>query len=647
MRRKSYHEIDRIELIGSRIAARATSRLRSVLIAGFKQHKIVDITNDLFKFMFLPLLSASIVADLKGRRRSFRYADESFNVRELELELAFDDTIENIGSEAVRHARRVFKLPAKKLVKKALKVSVEVLPANEQHKKILDEIKKTSKQLYKSYESGKSVKKKIEKIPIQYVGKRSRIRPVPEPFKGKSRIGFREQLDREQKRVKEEIKEKIKFEKKYLYDEIVRHLRVIAKDVAVEAVVAVNWQEVYDRLTNDERNIGDIQTLIRSGSWEESQERLLTKITNKLKRKLRDKKERAKKELKEKAIKESVRAGREYVYKPLIKKPIVQKVSEAIFGEPRRSGSHRQYRSTYYYIAKSLQELEKGQRRRRQVETAKHILGSLGGIADLIGFLADYDIKDVFIFLSELGGASFFPETYKIGGIVKAANYIGEVGHTLELLDEDREVNAVREYQVKRTLRLIQELQTIRKLFARYHPPVFQILQGASKKVNDNLRQVINDLILSGASIPEGTKVLKEAFAANGLSVKEPFKIETIFRTQAALAYSAGRWQSDNSPAIQEILWGYKYITVGDSRVRPAHRVLDGVTLPKEDEFWLYFWPPNGWNCRCSVISLFEEREVVYPPSNWKGFAEIDQNFAFNAGEVFTEAPAHFAGTRG
>lgn len=642
IRRKNYHEIDRIELIGSRIAARATSRLRARLIVGFKQHKIVDITNDLLRYMFLPLLSASIVADLKGRRRSFRYADESFNIKKLELELKL-----GFEEDVIRHARRVFELPTKKFIKEQIKVGIEAIPSpgNEQQKKLFAELKKTGKQLRQVYKKGKSTKRRIEKTPIQYVGKRSRIKPVPEPFKGKSRIQFKEKLDRETQRVREEIKQKIKDEKKYLYDEIVRHLRVIAKDVAVETIRAINWQEVYDRLTNDERNIEDIRSLIHSGQWEESKKRVLTKITNKLKRKLRDKKERAKKELQEKAIKEASRAGKEYVYKPLIKKPIVQKVSEAIFGAPRRAGSHRQYRSTYYYIAKSLQELEKGQKRRRQVETAKHILGSLGGIADLIGFLADYDIKDVFIFLSELGGATFFPETYKIGGIVKAANYIGDVGHTLELLEEEREVNAVREYQVKRTLRLIQELQTIKKLFARYHPPVFNILQGASKKVNDNLRQVINDLILSGTPIPEGTKILQEAFAANGLSVKKPFRIETIFRTQAALAYSAGRWQSDQHPAIQEILWGYKYITVGDSRVRPAHRALDGVTLPKSHPFWIYAWVPNGWNCRCSIISLFEERELVYPPDNW--LDDIEPDFMFNSGLVFTDSAAHLAGTRG
>jgi len=630
IRNKQYHEIDSIELHGSRIAARITSRLRAVILQGFKDKSPVNISLDFVSGIFLPLITASILADLRGRRRSFRYADESFNLDNIEeLELAHE--------KKKGLAKRIVGRPVKNyLKKKAFKVTIENAP--EELVDIYGKVKSV-------YKGGKQLKSKIEKTPIQQVGKKSRVKKVPEPFISKAKKKFKHKLVEENERVKQEIKDKIKQEKKYIYDELVRHLRTLSKDVIVEGVKTVNWQEVLDRLNNDERNVKDIKSLINQERLETSIEKLLRKLINKAQRKIRDKKERAKRELKEKAVKEAKRVGREYIVKP-IKKPIVQKISEKIFGQPRKAGSHRQYRSSYYYTAKALQELEKDQRHRRQFETAQHIFSSIGGIADLIGFLAEFKAQDIFVFLSEMGGASFFPETYKIGGVVKAANYVGEVANTFEFISEDQEFNKVREYQVKRTLRLIQELKTIKKLISRYHPPVFNILKNASTKVNDNLRQVVNDLILKGATVQEGSKVLAEAFAANGLSIKEPFKIETIFRTQSALAYAAGRWQSDQHPAIQEILWGYKYVTVGDSRVRPQHKVLDGVTLPKDDEFWLYFWPPNGWNCRCSVISLFEPRQIVYPPSYWKGLAEIDKDFVFNAGMVFTESAAHLAGSR-
>lgn len=624
-RNKQYHEIDKIELKGSGIAARLVSRLRSKIQVAFEKRDYnLDISQDIVNGILVPLITASIVSDLKGRKRSFLFADESFNLQTLELAHKKDKKKKGI-------VKRVVRLPVKKFFKgQAVKVTIENVP---------EEVQEGYQKVKKIYKEGKKLKKKIEKIPIQKVGEKSQIKKVPEPERIKRKKRFKQFLNEEHARINEEVKQKIKQERKYIYDEVIRHLRVILKDVTVETVKIVNWQEVLDRLTNDERNIEDIKSLIKFEQIEVSTTKVITKLINKISRKIRDKKERAKKELQAKIIKESSRAGKEYIYKPLKRK---LRLEERIFGTPRRAGSHRQYRSTYYYIAKSLQELEKGQRRRRQYETVKYILGALGGIADLVGFLADYNIKDVFVLLTELGGATYFPETYKIGGIVKAANYISLVASTLEKYEDEAE-NRVREYQVKRVLRLIQELKTIKKLFSRYYPPVYNILQNASRKTNDNLRQVVNNLILSGATNKEAVSVLTEAFKTNGLDASEPFRLETIFRTQAALAYSAGRWQSDQHAAIQEILWGYRYVTVGDNRVRPEHRILDGVTLPKDDEFWLYFWPPNGWNCRCSVISLFEEREIVLPPEDWKGLAEIDQDFTFNPGLIFTDAFAKFA----
>jgi hypothetical protein len=43
------------------------------------------------------------------------------------------------------------------------------------------------------------------------------------------------------------------------------------------------------------------------------------------------------------------------------------------------------------------------------------------------------------------------------------------------------------------------------------------------------------------------------------------------------------------------------YQTVGDSRVRASHKALDGIKRPIDDDFWKTYYPPNDWNCRCTV----------------------------------------------
>ena len=56
--------------------------------------------------------------------------------------------------------------------------------------------------------------------------------------------------------------------------------------------------------------------------------------------------------------------------------------------------------------------------------------------------------------------------------------------------------------------------------------------------------------------------------------------------------------------------YNLQYRTAGDSKVRPAHAALNGVTLPPSDPFWQTYYPPNGWNCRCNVVQV---RKSKYP----------------------------------
>ena len=56
--------------------------------------------------------------------------------------------------------------------------------------------------------------------------------------------------------------------------------------------------------------------------------------------------------------------------------------------------------------------------------------------------------------------------------------------------------------------------------------------------------------------------------------------------------------------------YNMQYRTAKDDKVRPEHAELDGVTLPPSDPFWTEFYPPNGWNCRCTVVQV---RKSKYP----------------------------------
>jgi SPP1 gp7 family putative phage head morphogenesis protein len=80
--------------------------------------------------------------------------------------------------------------------------------------------------------------------------------------------------------------------------------------------------------------------------------------------------------------------------------------------------------------------------------------------------------------------------------------------------------------------------------------------------------------------------------------------VETVFRTNVHAAYNAGQFEEFQDPDVKRAFPLLKYRTVGDDRVREAHAELEGVILPADDPFWDHWWPPNGFNCRCSIEPL-------------------------------------------
>jgi uncharacterized protein with gpF-like domain len=74
------------------------------------------------------------------------------------------------------------------------------------------------------------------------------------------------------------------------------------------------------------------------------------------------------------------------------------------------------------------------------------------------------------------------------------------------------------------------------------------------------------------------------------------------------------------------------YDAINDSRTRENHRALDGFIAPSDDPVWDRIYPPNGHNCRCTVISLSKRQAEA---RGWSGStpavpAETDSGWAYN-----------------
>ncbi len=79
-------------------------------------------------------------------------------------------------------------------------------------------------------------------------------------------------------------------------------------------------------------------------------------------------------------------------------------------------------------------------------------------------------------------------------------------------------------------------------------------------------------------------------------------RLRTIFQVNVRTAYAAGQWEriARIAPARPWL----RYVAVMDRRTRADHRAWHGTVLRWDDPWWGGHFPPNGWNCRCTVQQL-------------------------------------------
>lgn len=135
-----------------------------------------------------------------------------------------------------------------------------------------------------------------------------------------------------------------------------------------------------------------------------------------------------------------------------------------------------------------------------------------------------------------------------------------------------------------------------------------------------------------------------QAFSNDFEKLKQDYNqlyLESEYQFATGSAIMADKWQS--------IVGGDRYLleyrTASDNRVRPEHQTLEGIKLPKEDEFWSKYYPPNGWRCRCTVAEILKSKNEASDSSaaieaGEKATTKLDKNgnnsleiFRFNPGK--------------
>lgn len=122
-----------------------------------------------------------------------------------------------------------------------------------------------------------------------------------------------------------------------------------------------------------------------------------------------------------------------------------------------------------------------------------------------------------------------------------------------------------------------------------------------------------------------------DEFARLIKSLNEEYNVHFLrseYNHANASARMAEKWTQITENA--ETLPLLQYVDAGDARVRASHRRLNKITLPVNHPFWQEYYPPNDWNCRCTVRQLVDGQTTT--PQELQDLPELKEMFALNAG---------------
>lgn len=172
------------------------------------------------------------------------------------------------------------------------------------------------------------------------------------------------------------------------------------------------------------------------------------------------------------------------------------------------------------------------------------------------------------------------------------------------------------------------------------------VFSGA--KTYAELRELSTLLIDEKGEIKSFSKFFKDVRQVYNDYNKAYLESEYIFATQSA--QMASKWVEFEQDGDE---FNLQYRTANDDRVRYTHELLHDTTLPPSDPFWLEYFPPNGWRCRCDVVQVRKSRYAVSDSATANdlgkqatytvgaGGVNTSEMFRFNPGKQNTIFPSH------
>lgn len=197
--------------------------------------------------------------------------------------------------------------------------------------------------------------------------------------------------------------------------------------------------------------------------------------------------------------------------------------------------------------------------------------------------------------------------------------------------------------------------ETWTDLWQGMHARAFVVAGAQQAELVADFRAAVDNAIANGTTLADFRKDFDRIVEAHGWSYNgsRGWRSKVIFETNLRTSYAAGKWEQ--AQRLKERRPYLRYVSVQDERTRPEHRDWHGTILPADDPWWSSHFPPNGWNCRCTVQQLSDrdlkrlgyqvsdkappvemERRTVNTPEGKVPVdvpRGIDTGFSYNVGE--------------
>lgn len=147
------------------------------------------------------------------------------------------------------------------------------------------------------------------------------------------------------------------------------------------------------------------------------------------------------------------------------------------------------------------------------------------------------------------------------------------------------------------------------KLSDEYRSLAFTISGYSKAQVLDKFYNELLKAIEQGTTMREFKNTINDFLQNKGYEGITNFQADNIFRTNIQTAYQVGHYKQMTSPEVLKLRPYWQYDAVNDTHTRPSHLAMDGRVFKADDPIWDTWYPPNGFRCRCGVMTL-SERQV-------------------------------------